>query len=194
MIVYEVKRNKGISIVEVPPTSPQGTGVFQRWRAPRAPQAASLQIANNEVALARALAPSEVPELPAMGMGKTQYALWLNAHVYPYFQKGTKVTLRRQPMVVGKPPEVWFEVADIQEIHYHVMQDRETRQPRAVGCKVAGDTSITLVYYPPKVLRPLLKQEIEALDSLRNQASSGRIIENEGNVLVDDGTNDHYVG
>lgn len=103
----------------------------------------------------------------SIGMGKHGYAKWLNEEVYPNFKQGTLCTLRETAYTVNTAPQLWFEVLEIQEIHYMANMDRETRQPKAIGLRT-GKYSVP-VWYPPAKLRPLWPTEIAALDKLRNQ-------------------------
>lgn len=107
--------------------------------------------------------------ITAIGMGKIPYVKWLNEMVYPRFPVGTLVTTRSIPFVPSAIPRVWWTVLEIQEIHYAVEIDRATRDPKAVGLSTGGAFKGP-VWYPPALLRPLFKEEIEAIDSLRDQA------------------------
>lgn len=122
------------------------------------------------------------PGIHPIGMGKIPYVLWLNEHVYPKFPKGTKVTLATLPFVLGTPPPIYFEVIDIQELHYSAQYDRETRQPKCIAIRQLGGrlTSSIPIYYPPAALRVLQPEEVEAVDRLRNQESERRDSQNSG--------------
>jgi hypothetical protein len=114
-------------------------------------------------------------EESALGMGKVEYIKWLTSFVYTKFPKGSLVTLRSEPFIPTRPPRIWFVVHDINELHYSVMVDRETREPKCLMLKPGnphmmigqGDISI---YYPPAKLRVLQPEEVQIIDRLRNQA------------------------
>jgi hypothetical protein len=108
-------------------------------------------------------------EQTAIVMGKQGYNNWLNHHVYSRFPKGTVVTLRIYPFVLGNlPPQIW-EVIEIQEMYFMANMDREIREPKAVGLWALGTNRIP-TYYPPGKLRPLTHEEYLHFDRLRNQA------------------------
>jgi hypothetical protein len=113
-----------------------------------------------------------------IGMGKQQYAEWLNQFVYPSFKKNMLVTFKTIPIVLNEVPKVFFLVLDIQQMHYWVQMDKETREPKVVGIALPGNT--VPCYYPPSVMRPLVPSEVEAIDKLRNQTSQGRVLEADG--------------
>lgn len=113
-----------------------------------------------------------------IGMGKQQYAEWLNQFVYPTFKKNMLVTFKTIPIVLNEVPKVFFLVLDIQQMHYWVHMDKETREPKVLGIALPGHT--IPCYYPPSVMRPLVPSEIEAIDKLRNQTSQGRVLEADG--------------
>lgn len=115
-----------------------------------------------------------------VGMGKIEYARWLGVHVYPKFPKGTKVTLSTFPFVIGAAPKMWFDVIEIQELHYCVQYDRHARQPKCVGiCNTEFGSSFP-VYYPPALLRVCQPEEVAAIDRLRNSPRSERKPEDAG--------------
>jgi hypothetical protein len=132
----------------------------------------------------RALAEGEKPKPrgPAipwepLGMGKMEYAHWLNAHVYPNFPVGTLVTLRSIPVMLNHAPSTVFVVKDIVEVHYMAHLDVQTRQPRSVGvCRLDELEQRGSVFYSPKQLRILYPEEKRILDSLRNQSAEPKIV------------------
>lgn len=112
-------------------------------------------------------------ETSAMALGKHGYAKWLNDFVYNTFPKGTLVTMKSEPFVPTSAPRIWFEVIEIQQIHYMAMIDRETRDPKAIGVKT-GDHNIPM-WYPPAKLRVLQPEEVQCIDILRNQKASSEV-------------------
>lgn len=177
MIFYEIKRDRD----EKPPQRSTG-GIFETWRST---SAVSKEL-SEELARTNSLQP-ENPIHP-IAMGKLKYAQWLNAYVYPQYKKGVHVSLKSMPYVPNTAPKVWFTVSEIQELHYHVNWDQRVRQPKAVGLINPHVThSHATVFYPPCVLRPLFPEEVNAIDSLRNQTGDGRIsASDDPSVGVDD--------
>jgi hypothetical protein len=113
----------------------------------------------------------------ALGMGKEGYARWLNQFVYSKFPKGTLVTLHSEAFVLNQPPRIWFEVIEIQQIHYMAEIDKKSRSPKAVGLKT-GKHDIPM-WYAPGHLRVLQPEEVAAVDRLRNQQA-----ENDGFATI----------
>lgn len=193
MILYEIKRETNSVEVRSPlvqQPEPQGNGVFHRWRSPqtqhhqvrRDPQGFNLK---TDVSTALAEVKSvqgEVPAVPPLAMGSAEYKNWLNAYVFPYFKPGSKCTFKVAPYVPGEAPAVWFVVKEVQELYYHVVVDKDTRQPRAVGLvhKDFLNQNRSAVWYPPMLLRPLNTEELKSLDLLRNQAGERRDVEDAG--------------
>lgn len=130
----------------------------------------------NRVAERNRMAAADGPRLvgpsweeTAIVMGKQGYNNWLNNRVYPLFPKGTIVTLRVYPFVLGNlPPQIW-EVIEIQEMYFMANMDRELREPKAIGLWALGTSRIP-TYYPPGKLRPLTHEEYLHFDRIRNQA------------------------
>ena len=112
-------------------------------------------------------------ETSAMAMGKHGYAQWLNNFVYNTFPKGSLVTLKSEPFVPTSAPRIWFEVIEIQEIHYMATLDRETRDPKAIGLKTGKHNIPT--WYPPAKLRVLQPEEVKCIDLLRNQKAAPEV-------------------
>lgn len=184
MIVFEIKRVKEV-VNALTPLHPKAEGLFTRTKRAAGTDVRPLQQLNP---------PLERPNMPGVGMGKLGYVRWLNAYVYPHFPKGSKVTLKSQAYVPGKPPAVWFEVGEIQELHYAVQYDRESGQPKAVGIRhIMSEVQTDFpIYYPPALLRRLNSEEEKLIDSLRNQESGGRDVE--GEAANEPVSNDTYTG
>ena len=160
MIVYEIKRNR--------------------------PSVSSIKQENTWLPIG---APINLRNIPmgrtAIGMGKYQYAQWLNEYVYTKFRKGTLATIARVPIKENEAPAVWFVVNEIQEVHYLVDIDQATKEPKAVGVRNPMYGNSISVFYPPSLLRVLEEQEVAAIDKLRNQTREGRNLEA---TVSDDGT------
>lgn len=177
MISFEIKRRRAV-VEQSPPV--EGT-LFQQIAARRVQQ----QQQNPQIAPPVNLRGTPILDdhtilertgIHPIGMGKIEYAKWLTAMVYPKFPRGSLVTLASQPFVVGKVPEIWFEVVDYQELHYCAQYDKETRQPKCLAIKHPGFKNAMAVYYPPAALRVLQSEEVQAIDRLRDTQSDGRNI------------------
>lgn len=108
----------------------------------------------------------------AIGMGKHGYAKYLNMFVYPRFFKGQWVTFASEPFVPTKLPRVYFQIGEIQEIHYMATMDKRTRSPKCLGLLLDSRSNIP-TWYPVASVRNLQPEELKAVDDLlRNQASS----------------------
>jgi hypothetical protein len=102
-------------------------------------------------------------------MGKTEYARWLETSIRPVFGVGKLVSVVGYPFIPNRIPVPLYKVCELQEIHWMApVEPSHQHQPRCVGVRSYSHPESGLLWYPPCLLRPLQKEEME-LVHLRDQ-------------------------
>jgi hypothetical protein len=92
---------------------------------------------------------------------KVKYAQWVEGEKNRLGGARSLVTLKGVPFVVNAVPQVIWEVAYVQEIHWHAAWDDKLKEPKAFALKLCNSKYSSPVEYAPSLLRPLTQEELD---------------------------------